>query len=334
MGIDVSLGISPRESLQDWRAFAAELDDRGVDRLWLIDSQLAMKDVYVGLAAAAAASRRMALGTGVTNVLTRHPTVTAASIAAVSELSSGRAVLGLGAGDSAVQGIGLRPSRVAEVEEALGFFRAAFAGEPATWQGATYRLPHVAAPIPLYLAVSRPRMCRLAGRLADGAILMGAAQPDLVAEQVGWLGEGLAEAGRRRESFDIRFVATTSAGDDVAAALDDARSWASAQARLLADVSPLPPSLERYAAELVRAKETYDFSAHLSTRAGHQDSVSNELVRALAVAGSPAECVERLAALRAAGVDDFIFPLMGGDRRERLRVLQEQVAVAVAGAGA
>jgi 5,10-methylenetetrahydromethanopterin reductase len=332
MGIEVSLGISPRESLEDWRRFAAVLDGRGVERLWLIDSQLAMKDVYVGLAAAAMASTSMRLGTGVTNVLTRHPTVTAASIAAVSELSGGRAVLGIGAGDSAVQGIGLRPSRVAEVEEALRFFRAVFAGEPATWQGTTYRLPHAAAPVPLYLAVSRPRMCRLAGRLADGAILMGAAQPELVAEQVGWLGEGLAEAGRDRASFDIRFVATTSAREDAAAALDDVRSWASAQARLLADVDPLPESLQRFGDELVRAKETYDFSAHLSTRAGHQGSVSDELVRTLAVAGSPAECVSRLAALRTTGVDDFIFPLMGSDRLERLRMLAEHVAPAVTAA--
>jgi hypothetical protein len=48
MGISISLGISPRESFQDWIRFAQELDRREVGRLWLIDSQLAMKDVYTG----------------------------------------------------------------------------------------------------------------------------------------------------------------------------------------------------------------------------------------------------------------------------------------------
>ena len=44
MGISISIGISPRESLADWSRFTGELEDRGVGELWLIDSQLAMKD--------------------------------------------------------------------------------------------------------------------------------------------------------------------------------------------------------------------------------------------------------------------------------------------------
>jgi 5,10-methylenetetrahydromethanopterin reductase len=329
MGLNVSLGISPRESLREWMRFVASLDERGVERLWLIDSQLAMKDVHAGLTTAALSTRRMRLGPGVTNPATRHPTVTAGAMAALSELAEGRAVLGLGAGDSAVQGLGRRPAKVAEVEAAIRFFRAAFAGEEATWEGTTHHAPHLAAPVPIYLAVSRPRMCALAGRLADGVILMGPAQPQLVAEQVGWIAEGIAEAGRDRAEVDICFVATTSANDDTDAAVRDVRSWASAQARLLADVAELPPALAAYADELARAKAGYDYGEHLSTRAGHQGTVSDDLVRVLAVAGPPAECAARLAELRAAGIDELIFPLMGTDRLERLRVLQEEVLPAM-----
>ena len=83
-----------------------------------------MKDVYAGLQAAASRTERVQLGTGVTNLVTRHPSVTAGAIAALSELSGGRALLGLGAGDSAVRAIGSRPSRVAEMEAALRFFAA------------------------------------------------------------------------------------------------------------------------------------------------------------------------------------------------------------------
>lgn len=326
---DVSLGISPRESLADWMGFAAELDRRDVKRLWLIDSQLAMKDVYVGLAATALRTSKLQLGPGVTNPITRHPTATAAAMAAISELSNGRALLGLGSGDSAVQGIGARPSRLAEVEEAINFFKAAFAGESATWQGASFELPHLVAPVPVYLAVSRPKMCALAGRLADGAILMGPSQPDLVRAQMEWLEGGLKAAGRDRSALDVCFVATMSASEDEATALADVRSWASAQARLLADVEDLPAALQGYRDELVKAKETYDYGEHLSTRAGHQGAVSDELVRMLAIAGSPQECVERLDGLSSAGVDRFIFPLMGSKRLERLTLLEEQILPAL-----
>jgi 5,10-methylenetetrahydromethanopterin reductase len=327
--VAVSVGIGPRESLRDWSGFSAELEQSGVDRIWLIDSQLAMKDVYAGLQAAASHTERLELGTGVTNLLTRHPSVTAGAIAALSELSGGRALLGLGAGDSAVRAIGARPSRVAEVEAALRFFAAMLRGERAEWEGIELSLPQLPPRVPIHLAVSRPRMCRLAGQLADGAIIMGPAQPELVAQQVGWVRGGAREAGRDPAEVELGFVATTSAGADEAAALDDVRSWASAQARLLADVDELPDSLEAHRQELVRAKESYDFTQHLSTRAGHQDSISDELVRLLAIAGDPDTCAARLNELLGAGIDELIFPLMGAGRLERLLRIQEDVLSAL-----
>jgi 5,10-methylenetetrahydromethanopterin reductase len=326
MGISISIGISPRESLADWSRFTGELEDRGVEELWLIDSQLAMKDAYIGLALAAQQTETMRLGTGVSNLITRHPTVTANGIAAIAELSGGRALLGLGAGDSAVYGLGARPSKVAEVEEGLEFFGAVLDGREGTWQGRGYKLAQEVPRTPVYLAVSQPRMCRLAGRLADGVIVMGPAQPDMLEKQLGWITDGIEEVGRSREDVRVCFIATLSARDDTEAALADVRSWASAQARLQASVKELPPSLEPFREEIKRAKEDYDYGEHLSTRAKHQGTVSDELVRTLAISGTVDECVARTRALMETGVDDLIFPLLGGGRLERLEVLTERIA--------
>ena len=212
---DVSVGISPRQSFDSWAPFVAGLEAEGVRRVWVIDSQLAMKDVYAGLVVAALNTTRIGLGTGVTNAVTRHPTVTANAIAAVAEISHGRAILGLGAGDSALYGVGLKPQKVAELEQAIGFFRA-----------------HVDKSIPIYVAVSQERMCDLAGRQADGAIVMGPAQPDMVRRQVEWIEGGLKAAGRRREDIEIELMAT------VAPSPDDVRSWASTQPHLPAGGVP------------------------------------------------------------------------------------------------
>src|SRR5438552_6211762 len=108
-----------------------------------------MKDVFAGLVVAALNTTRIGLGTGVTNAVTRHPTVTANAIAAIAEISHGRAILGLGAGDSALYGLGLKPQQVAEVEEAIGFFRS-----------------HVQRTFPIYLPGSQHRIRQLAGRRA------------------------------------------------------------------------------------------------------------------------------------------------------------------------
>jgi 5,10-methylenetetrahydromethanopterin reductase len=315
----VSIGISPRQPLRSFAEQAGELEAGGVSRLWLIDSQLAMKDVYAGLALAALHTERMLLGTGVTNPLTRHPTVTATSIAAISELSGGRAVLGVGAGDSAVYGIGARPAKVAQMEEVLRFWRAVLSGGEGEWEGRSYRLPHLAAPVKLYLAVSQPRMCALAGRLAAGAIVMGPSSPEFVRRQVGWIEDGIREAGRERSEVDICLMTT------LAESVEDVRSWASTEARLIADFAELPAGLEPYAEEIRRAKEEYDFSQHLSVHAGHQGAVSDGLARALAVSGSAEECAVRLRELLACGADGFIFPLPGGGRLERLGFLRDQV---------
>jgi 5,10-methylenetetrahydromethanopterin reductase len=324
-GLAVSLGVSPRQPLEAWARQAAELEEAGVGRLWLIDSQLAMKDVYAGLLLAAQATRSLQLGPGVTNPLTRHPTVTASAVAAVAEVSGGRALLGIGAGDSAVYGVGWKPARVAVVEAALRYFRAVLAGGEGEWEGRSHRLPQPVARVPVHLAASQRRMCRLGGRLADGVVLMGPADPDFVRRQVAWVEEGIAEAGRDRREVEVSLVVTASASRDPAEALEDVRAWASAEARLLADFAELPPSLERFRPELERARDGYEWGEHLSRRAGHRVAVGDELARTLAVAGSPPECAARIAGLLATGVDGCIFPLLGGGRLERLRVLREEV---------
>jgi len=294
---DVSVGISPRQPFESWGRFVAELEAAGVRRVWVIDSQLAMKDVYAGLVVAALNTTRIGLGTGVTNAVTRHPTVTANAISAVSELSHGRAILGLGAGDSALYGIGLKPQKVAEVEDAIAFFRGS-----------------IDRSIPIYLAVSQQRMCELAGRVADGAIVMGPAQPDMVRRQVDWIKGAGSRAG-----FEIALIAPTSSD------IDDVRSWASTQARLLSHYKELPPSVAPFRDEIARSAESYDYQEHLSTHAEHSAAVSDELVRALAVVGTPEDCADRLRRLRSAGIDSFIFPLAGRGRAERWRKLREEV---------
>jgi 5,10-methylenetetrahydromethanopterin reductase len=303
---DVSVGISPRQSFESWATFVAELERDGVRRIWVIDSQLAMKDVYAGLVVAALKTTRVGLGTGVTNAVTRHPSVTANAIAAVAEISHGRALLGLGAGDSALYGIGLKPQKVAEVEAAIAFFRA-----------------NVPASVPIHLAVSQERMCELAGRTADGAIVMGPAQPDMVRKQVEWIETGLKAAGRTRAGFEIAFMATMSSS------LDDVRSWASTQARLLGHYKELPASLTRFRDEIAASAQSYDYAQHLSTTAEHSSVVSDDLTRALAIVGTSVECIGRLRDLQAVGIDAFIFPLAGRHRAERWRTIRDEVIAQV-----
>ena len=154
-------------------------------------------------------------------------------------------------------------------------------------------------------------MCRLAGRVADGAIVMGPAEPGMVRRQVEWI--------EPKEGFEVTFIAPTSTD------IEDVRSWASTQARLLTHHKELPAGLARFRDEIQRSAETYDYSRHLSVSAEHGEAVSDELVRAMAIVGSPDECAQRLRELRSAGVDNFIFPLAGRHRLDRWRKIRDEI---------
>src|SRR4051794_4438652 len=89
---------------------AEAAEEAGWDGIVFTDSQNLGSDVYVAMAMATAATERIQLATGVTNPVTRHPAVTATAIASIQAESGGRAVLGIGRGDSALAHLGYAPA--------------------------------------------------------------------------------------------------------------------------------------------------------------------------------------------------------------------------------
>src|SRR5437899_2795419 len=98
---------------------ARKAEDWGFTGLLLADSQNLNADIWVELALAGAATSRLRLGPGVTNPVTRNPAVTASAVATLHQETGGRAVLGLGRGDSALTQIGRHPVPVGDLERAL-----------------------------------------------------------------------------------------------------------------------------------------------------------------------------------------------------------------------
>ena len=96
------MGLSPREPIARFGDLARTAEQLGFESAWLADSQLYTKNVYVALTLAAERTESIRIGPGVTNPLTRHPTVTANAIAGLLEVSGGRAQLGIGSGDASV----------------------------------------------------------------------------------------------------------------------------------------------------------------------------------------------------------------------------------------
>src|SRR5499433_4258394 len=116
----------------------------GCEHVWVIDGQDVFPDPWATAALLAVNTDRVRIGPGVTNPLTRHPRVTANAILTIHELSGGRGILGLGAGDNAVRTLGWKPAKLAELREAVLICREKFRQHRAE--------------IPIYVAGGGPRL--------------------------------------------------------------------------------------------------------------------------------------------------------------------------------
>jgi 5,10-methylenetetrahydromethanopterin reductase len=325
----LSMGVSPREPLANVTDLASSAEAKGFEAMWFIDFQLGMKDVYAAMNVAALATQNMHIGSAVTNLITRHPTVTANATVALDELSNGHAMLGLGAGWSAVYGAGGEPSKLGDLSAGIEEFRTLFTGEEHELYGTRVKLATAMRQIPIYLAVSQPGMLRLSGEKCDGAILMGAADPEFVQWQLQYIYEGLEKAGRDRSDLVIDLVVTMSVDDDEEKALSDVRAWATSQAATFDDWKHMPPAWERFRPEFAAANSGYHLVEHLSRHAGHKQVVSDEFVKSVALAGTAQQCVERLKELCALDLDRITFALLSGGRKRRMEQLATEIIPAV-----
>lgn len=176
----IGVRVPPCVPLPELVTFVQEVERLGFDDVWFPDSQLLWRDAFATAAAAAAGTSMIGLGTAVTNVVTRHPSVVAGAARTVAELAPGRFVLGVGVGNSSVVPAGLAPSTRAGLRAGLRTIRSLLAGEEVDFGGVRSRLRDPVT-VPLHLAASGPRNLRLAGEVADGAILLSGVAPEPLA---------------------------------------------------------------------------------------------------------------------------------------------------------
>ena len=208
-------------------ALAELAEGTGYDDLWLADERF-FREVYASLTVCALRTRRIRLGPCVTDPYSRHPALTAMAIATLDEISNRRAVLGIGAGVSGFRELGVDPSRSAvAIREAIELIRRLLAGETVTVKGREVSFQDgrldFAPPrrdLPIYVASQRAGGCRVAGRLADGAIMQGAVAEPLVRFLRETVHAAAREAGRDPGRVALVARLNVCVADDRAAARD------------------------------------------------------------------------------------------------------------------
>src|SRR5918995_1572318 len=102
---------------------AKKAEDLGFEAIFFADSHMNNVDCYQVMAMCAVNTKKIRLGTAVTNMVYRDPTITANSFATLNEISEGRAIIGLGTGDGPIYSLGRTATKLADFEKGLRVIR-------------------------------------------------------------------------------------------------------------------------------------------------------------------------------------------------------------------
>jgi 5,10-methylenetetrahydromethanopterin reductase len=281
----------------------AERADRyGYAMIGIADTPGNAMDPWVSAAVVARASQRTRVALCVTNLLTRHPAVSAGAIASLDHISNGRAVLGIGAGHSGTKNVGLGKASADELADGVTFIRTLLRGQPATLGDATAHLPWIKRASPVFLAASHPRPLQAAGRTADGAFANFGLAADNIRASEAQIAEGAKAAGRA--PGEIWQIAALDCHED----RDVARGKVGAMLAFLAGYVIGEKNLAARGVPEPLREPLLQLRRRYSTRPGEADiklveelGLFDYLSRRLSICGNPQDCLEQALAAKAAG---------------------------------
>lgn len=291
---EISPGMRAREVVE----LARLAEQAGFDRLGISDVIL-WPDCFVLMGLVAQATSRIGIGSMVTNPYSRHPAVLAGLMATLQDVSDGRAFLGIGVG-AGLESIGSSyPRPVAHLRDAVTVIRGLLAGDEVSYRGETItidraRMVGFTRPVPISIGSRSPQVMRLAGEIADIALVGGRfLSPTIAAQYRSWLAEGAARVGRDVAQLEVAPRLTLCVSSDGDLARRSVKRYVAHYVALIrpAELDVDPAWLARVQAALARSRGWY-FDHDRYDDPELDDLVSDELVRRFAVAGTPDECAE------------------------------------------
>ncbi len=318
---------------------AQDAEAKGWDGLSIVDSQNLSGDPFVALAMAATVTRRLKLGTGVSNSMTRTAAALATAIASVHSVSRGRAVLGIGRGDSALAHLGRAPARLEQFERFLRHLQAYLSGQSVAFDElvdipvalappmeelhladapADSRIAWIAASqagarkVPVEVAASGPRVIAIAARTADRVMFTLGAIP----ERLAW-GIDLVRKARQEAGLDPD---TMTYGAFLSCACHPKRE--TARRLVLGNLTvharfgvmhghTSGPLTEPQQTVMQHLRQAYDMRQHTQGDSAQAAVLTPEFIDEYAVVGAPEQVIDRLQALAKLGLTKFI---LGGSR--------------------
>jgi len=317
------------------------VESAGYDGLLLVDSQNLAGDTYVALTTCALATSTLQLATGVTNPFTRHPASTAAAIASVDAEAGGRAVLGIGRGDSALAHLGRAPASVSYFERYVHTVVAYLQGEEIAFEALDPFMPAEAPPpvdalalaaqptaskmhwlrgdarpVPVDVSASGPRMIAVAAREAQRVTFGVGADVERLSWAIDTARQAASAAGRE---ISMGAHVNVVAHPDVEVGRKLAAGTMSTFARFnVMHGATAGPMFEGATKTLDRLHDAYDMRFHTRADSPQAGQLDPDFIDQFGIVGPSSYCLERLQELESLGLDrlTIVGPGLGSDPDE------------------
>ena len=293
----VALYLQDKHPLRDGMDYAKYAESRGFEAVWQAESRL-VRDAIVPMAAFAAVTDRLKVGSGVINNWTRNIGLLAATFLTLDDLAPDRIICGIGAWwDPLARNVGIeRRKPLLAMRETVELLRRLLNLERVTFHGEFHHLDGVELDVvhgrreprnvPIMIGATGEKMMELAGEIADGVVLNYCVPPEYNLEAIEQIERGAARVGRKLADIDRPQLVVCSVHDDRRAALDGARELLTqylAQQPHIAKASGVKPEVVQEIQSILGWPATIE-----QVRAAMR-FVPDELVQRITASGTPAE---------------------------------------------
>jgi alkanesulfonate monooxygenase SsuD/methylene tetrahydromethanopterin reductase-like flavin-dependent oxidoreductase (luciferase family) len=314
-------------------------EEAGFNSIWAPDHLLfvptgTVPEGWTILTAAAMVTKGALLGTCVTDPHRQHPAVLAQRLATLDQLSGGRVILGLGAGEAMnLEPFGIKRNKpVSKLVEAVTIMRRLWTGETVDYEGEFWKLNDaflqvkpVRPTVPVYFGANSPRMLALTGKMADGW-LPTPLNPELYKKRLKLIEDAARIAGRSTDEIDTglyTYTSITERAEDAYKQLDSMKYM----------IVPAPELLKEagYDVELSEELSSLSYTDLLPTGewidkfSRYGEFIPTEAAVDFSIAGTTQQCIDKIEEFVKAGVRHFILINMGPNPRQVMEIYSKEI---------
>jgi 5,10-methylenetetrahydromethanopterin reductase len=313
-------------SIHEMIELARLADESGMESIWMSD-HLCFRDSLTSSMALLASTKTIKVAPAPMSPYSRHPIISAMSIATLEEFAPGRVIASPGTGNAAaLKEAGIEsPRPLKTMREYVEVLRRFLRGETVNFQGEMFHINGAKMgfvptnPIQMYITAVRSRMLQLGGEIGDGVLLSAGCAPAYIERCATDIKKGAEKGGRSAADIDVAGFVTASVGENVREAIDANKMFLAYIFRNIHHAENIRlggGTVDQEALAAAVAKRDWEAA---------KKYISDEVVHAHSVAGTPVECRKQLEAFIKGGLDlPVLLPMGTQEARKRvIRMVRE-----------